>query len=1146
MWNKFLGKGNDPVGAAATGGPSVPPAAGGGNNDAIMTENATHANSGVDTPAGIGGGAPPSSAAINAPAVADNTANNDNAAAAAPPVAPAVAPALPNKKTLSAVTYQGTKWNVRISVNKQNITPPVSAAEDNDDGMMDEDGLDGGQQDIERSFSGSTKTSSTNNSMDHEPSSDVKKPTNTNNTNESMSDIDEDDNNEGNSTGTRRGRSASIGNEQDDLGQGGFSRDNSSSSEVAAASGGANAGGGTGAGVVGEVGTNFEASLLLGIAEFNTQDSNATAGSAANSSTSGIAPEKEKREPIDPTTLPTSMTSFLDMLTEDQRRVRHRHIPGVDGFRKLYKSEVKSDMSEARRLKRKVKDSSRESGRDGMEVDGENEQDDNASTAISEEDMEENKMPDRDAFVVPDKETMKFALGGQFACLLEGTDFENAIKSSNGTIANSSISAASGSGSGPATLKSPRLVDSLTSFNPPRPQESTAPKTHHRLKRWQANPPDISADLLNYRKTVSRTRAELNLAKKEMDRVESVASLVRMHFMGHLNKYKQEVTAVNEGLQEVNGRCIKLEEVYNGRMSTRKGSGVGGKGGRGMKDVFGTLKSLGEEIKGVAVGAGSAGLSSAGLASATGAGVGGSAVSGSGNEKPPKDWRGMGVGGVTSSQKDAISLASGWFLLGDEVIVIATGEEGTIVSVNGPNFEASDKASLANKNKKDATLSGKDLQMKKKGSASSSKGGDDMDVDTPSKDKTNTAADTASSKKIGTTIGVKLAKYNQIRTYSVSQLKFNPKKIPALVHLSDANLAKRWENMVATAVANGVNHDVLAMEEYINSSFAQQDDSTTKDTSVDSGTASSKEGTKDDDDNGKCPSPKSVTHYEDDRSLLPFGSGLIAAPSVVKNYPSVISLDHLEETVRKVVYEADKPRVMPTMSPALLPYESRSEEINQLKGKVLQLRNRLGRQKRLRNLNERSLEAGKGRSLKVEGLLVEMQMDLKVLKERLEDELNELGIGNSPITPTVNPENENDGANDKNETEIGITTTTLDQDDGVVVVEVPKQGEEEKSPIVSSHLAVEKADTTTGSDNAAPPDDDKLLEADSKVLNEGIDEAPGGDAGAGVISEVKPLPESKKEEVTITADNSNLPGLMPMDDSADNDERESKRARVEE
>lgn len=79
------------------------------------------------------------------------------------------------------------------------------------------------------------------------------------------------------------------------------------------------------------------------------------------------------------------------------------------------------------------------------------------------------------------------------------------------------------------------------------------------------------------------------------------------------------------------------------------------------------------------------------------------------------------------------------------------------------------------------------------------------------------------------------------------------------------------------------------------------------------------------------------------------------------------------------------------MSKDVRRYEAQQEEINQLKGKVMQLRNRLVRQKRLRGLNERSLIAGKSRAHKVEGLLLEMQMDLRSLKERLQDELNEIG-----------------------------------------------------------------------------------------------------------------------------------------------------------
>ena len=99
------------------------------------------------------------------------------------------------------------------------------------------------------------------------------------------------------------------------------------------------------------------------------------------------------------------------------------------------------------------------------------------------------------------------------------------------------------------------------------------------------------------------------------------------------------------------------------------------------------------------------------------------------------------------------------------------------------------------------------------------------------------------------------------------------------------------------------------------------------------------------------------------------------------------------------------------MSANLRTAESRHEEMNILKGKVLQLRNRLGRQKRLRSLNERGLVAGKSRAKKVEGLLLEMQMDLKNLKGRLAEELTQLGIGDGTM-----PDMSENGVNE-NETE---------------------------------------------------------------------------------------------------------------------------------
>ena len=110
-------------------------------------------------------------------------------------------------------------------------------------------------------------------------------------------------------------------------------------------------------------------------------------------------------------------------------------------------------------------------------------------------------------------------------------------------------------------------------------------------------------------------------------------------------------------------------------------------------------------------------------------------------------------------------------------------------------------------------------------------------------------------------------------------------------------------------------------------------------------------------------------------------------------------------------------QVMVTMSSNLRAVEARKEEINVLKGKALQLRNRLGRQKRLRSQNERSLVAGKHRAHKVETLLLEMQMDLKNLKGRLHKEVLDLGVGNG-IMPAVAENGTNENAHE--------ATTTLE------------------------------------------------------------------------------------------------------------------------
>ena len=59
---------------------------------------------------------------------------------------------------------------------------------------------------------------------------------------------------------------------------------------------------------------------------------------------------------------------------------------------------------------------------------------------------------------------------------------------------------------------------------------------------------------------------------------------------------------------------------------------------------------------------------------------------------------------------------------------------------------------------------------------------------------------------------------------------------------------------------------------------------------------------------------------------------------------------------------------------------------------MLHLRNQLYRQTRIRTLNEKTFAATRDRSVRVESLVAEMRTDLKSLKNRLGEELHELGL----------------------------------------------------------------------------------------------------------------------------------------------------------
>ena len=73
-------------------------------------------------------------------------------------------------------------------------------------------------------------------------------------------------------------------------------------------------------------------------------------------------------------------------------------------------------------------------------------------------------------------------------------------------------------------------------------------------------------------------------------------------------------------------------------------------------------------------------------------------------------------------------------------------------------------------------------------------------------------------------------------------------------------------------------------------------------------------------------------------------------------------------------------------------WEDDEHEYMNLQASVLQLKNALYRQRRIRALNERTATSMNERYQRAEDLVSEMRSDLKSLKRRLGDELKELGI----------------------------------------------------------------------------------------------------------------------------------------------------------
>jgi hypothetical protein len=135
--------------------------------------------------------------------------------------------------------------------------------------------------------------------------------------------------------------------------------------------------------------------------------------------------------------------------------------------------------------------------------------------------------------------------------------------------------------------ENPSMVVSMTAFNPPRPPESVGPKKKHRVIRWERRPEDIEVDMKNYRRTVQRTREELQKSEHEYERLETIDAHLRRHFLSHLELLNEENKRLHDEMQVEVQKLMKESELVGSRTRSRNLTKVGVV----MRDVLNSLNN---------------------------------------------------------------------------------------------------------------------------------------------------------------------------------------------------------------------------------------------------------------------------------------------------------------------------------------------------------------------------------------------------------------------------------------------------------------------------------------------------------------------------------------------------------------------------
>lgn len=641
----------------------------------------------------------------------------------------------------------------------------------------------------------------------------------------------------------------------------------------------------------------------------------------------------------------TLRESFLsDSLTEEERRTRTRYIPNVSGMHALRKHEVKGDLSMARALQTssgvatnlgKRRTGGKRGSEDGANGDG----DGSGDVAMSVDDIGGSVPPSED-----ERMSDILRLGGK-TIRLGTTDFS--LPSTVFVAPSVEKSSAQTNNDNKGPRRSPREVEYVAAFDPPRPPESVGVKKKHRLLRWERSPSDIEVDLNNYRKTVQRTQQELRNTQEELDRVQTVENHLRGHFLHYLRNISEEMNALNQELAAVQQECVKEADLSTTRTRNR---GTG-KGNVVMRDVLNILKTRGDELRAKGYTFELFAKEEAKLAKGAG-GVG------AGNFL---DWDSS-----TSIQPERI--ASAWVVPGETVV--SPYGEGKVVVFYPSDPLTENKPSSAEGSAKESDGDAMEIVP------SSPVGENDANTKSdPASEVNKKKSPTGKTKEKSGVQGVRSPRIGVQLPYGVAYFPLETLKIteePAL--FSDDRLASRWKGLHETAKAVAPVLDLEAMA----CVFDEEDDKRA-------------ESTMETDDSDY----KEASSALRKRRLLPFGAELLPSAHGRGNLLLSKSVEDLERAIEHPLFDGHgvvgirNNRSVPKEMAAM---ESLCEDKILLQAKVNHLRNKLQRQRRIRVLNERTLGSTKERSAKLDSFVVEMRSDLKSLKMRLGDEIRELGV----------------------------------------------------------------------------------------------------------------------------------------------------------